>query len=91
MGEKEVRKSQSSQGIVDVTGRVFNVARDKVWNCPLSLRTQEYGPNEMGTNGSLLMLMHVLYGNNKDLLAKVIPLRPNTFVLTLNKTFVILK
>lgn len=37
------------------------------------------------------MLMHALHGNNKALLVKATPLRPKTFVLTLNKMFVSLK
>uniref|UniRef100_A0A8B9PNA2 Reverse transcriptase/retrotransposon-derived protein RNase H-like domain-containing protein n=1 Tax=Apteryx owenii TaxID=8824 RepID=A0A8B9PNA2_APTOW len=40
------------------------------------------------TNGKLLMLTHMLYRNNKDLFVRVIPF---TFVLILNKIFVILK
>ena len=45
----------------------------------------------METNGKLLKLMHVLYGNNKNLFVKVISLRPKTFVLMLNKMCVVLK
>ena len=37
------------------------------------------------------MLMPVLCGNNRDLSVKVIPLRPKTFVLTVNKMSVISK
>lgn len=36
------------------------------------------------------MLMHALYGDNKDLFVRVTP-KPKTFVLTLNKMLVILK
>lgn len=45
----------------------------------------------MGTNSKLSMLMCVLYMNNRDLFVKVTPLMPKTFVLALNKMFVILK
>lgn len=37
-----------------------------------------------------MMLMHALYEDNKDLFVRVTP-KPKTFVLTLNKMFVILK
>jgi len=49
------------------------------------------GPTKMETNSKLLMVMHALYGNNKDLFVGVTPSKPKTFVLTLNKMFVILK
>lgn len=45
----------------------------------------------MGTNGKLSLLMCVSYRNNRDLFGKVTPLMPKTFVLALNKIFVILK
>ena len=41
--------------------------------------------------GKLLILLHVLCGNNRDLFVKVILSRPKTFVLTQNKMFVTLK
>lgn len=37
-----------------------------------------------------MMLMHALYEDNKDLFVRVTP-KPKTFVLPLNKLFVILK
>lgn len=45
----------------------------------------------MGTNGKLSLLPRVLCRNNKDLFVSAILLRPKTFVLTLNKMFVMLK
>lgn len=49
---------------------------------------REYGPNEMETNGKLLMLTHVEYRNNKDLFLR----KAQDFtVFTLNKISVILK
>lgn len=37
------------------------------------------------------MLIHVLHGNNKDLLVEVTALSPKILVLTVNKMFVSLK
>jgi len=51
----------------------------------------DYGPNETETIGKLLMLIHELYVNNKDLFMRVTPSKPKTFLLILNKIFVILK
>ena len=45
----------------------------------------------MEGNGKLLMLMHELHGDNKDLFVRVTLSKPRTFVLVMNKMSVVLK
>ncbi|KAK4821384.1 hypothetical protein QYF61_018922 [Mycteria americana] len=98
--QRERINERDHQRIVDALGVAqYNVSlalsciQAQLWmqSMVAAIIREECGPNETETHGKLLMLMHVLYRNNKDLFVRVTPSKPKTFVLTLNKMFVILK